>query len=74
MNAEVEIFETRSGGRRDVPGTSGTPGCRARRWRLSIATATVLLMVMAALLAAGSLLYSQEEDAPMQVEPKVVAS
>ena len=70
--AKVENLEGQFEGWRDLPELREVPGHEARRWRRVIALAAILLVVTLIALAASTLFYSQQEDAPMQVEPKVL--
>ena len=70
--AKVENLEGQFEGWRDLPDLREVPGHEARRWRRVIALAAVLLVVGLMALAASAFLPSPGEDAPMQVEPKVL--
>ena len=68
----VEIPEGQFEEWRGLPEFREVPGQEARRWRRVIAIAAVLLVAILMALAASDFLPSTGEDAPMQVEPKVL--
>lgn len=70
--AKVENPEGQLEGWRDLPELREAPVQEARRWKRVISLAAVLLMAVLMALAASVFLPSPGEDAPMQVEPKVL--
>lgn len=70
--AKVESPQGQFGGWRDLPELREAPGQEASRWKRMIALAAILLVVILMALAASAFLPSTGEDAPMQVEPKVL--
>jgi anti-sigma-K factor RskA len=69
MDARVENLEVQFEERPGVAGMQVAPVWGAVWWKLALA-AVLLAIVLA--LAASALFYSQQDDAPMQVEPKVL--
>ena len=68
----VESIEGQLKGWRDLSELREVPGQEARRWRRVISLAAVLLMAVLMALAANAFLPASGDNAPMQVEPKVL--